>query len=95
MTIFLMALATFRLSTLLSDEAGPYNILGLMRAKALHLNYELHEGLTCMYCNSIWIGALFTLLYIVNPTIALYVAMPFALSCPIVLLEEYVRKGEA
>jgi hypothetical protein len=92
--ILIIALATWRIAAMLADEdeKGPAELLVKLRVWALRLNANLHEGLTCYKCNSVWIGAAFAALYLANASIAFFIAFPFALSAIAVLLEDYVRR---
>jgi hypothetical protein len=96
MTILVMALATWCISNLLADEtlSGPLGVLDKLRALAFRVSEHAHDGLTCQQCNSVWIGAVFTLLYVWRDDVALYTALPFALSAFVVFVEDYVRQGE-
>ena len=96
--LLVLALATYRLSNMLADvdQHGPFGVLTWLRVKA-GMKYdarnqpypatELAKGLLCMYCNSIWIGIAFAILYFFVPMIAFWIALPFALSGAAVLLE--------
>lgn len=95
MTILMMALATWRISSMLADEdeKGPADLLVKIRKLALRINANLHEGLTCYACNSVWIGTAFAVLYFWLGDKAIYLALPFALSTAAVFVEGYVRQG--
>ena len=65
MTNFLiLTLATWRLSSLLAEEEGPFGVLGKFRKFAgvifngttFEGTNTFSEGLICMWCNSVWIG---------------------------------------
>lgn len=85
MTIVLMALATFRLASLLADEPGPFNLLGHIR---FYAPGELGKLLDCVWCSSVWIGLGFTALYYLWPEGALVAALPFALSTAAIVIAE-------
>lgn len=81
-------------------QSGPFGILDYLRLKA-GLKYDAYsnplimpgsfiDGLTCVYCNSIWIGLAFTILLLVSPTIAFYVSLPFALSAVAIFVNKLV-----
>lgn len=85
MTIVLMALATFRLASLLADEPGPFNLFGIIR---FHAPGELGKMLDCVWCSSVWIGLGFTVLYYLWPEGTFWIALPFALSATAVGIGE-------
>lgn len=71
----LLALATYYTATILADDliSGPANVLTKLRER-LGLRYDdygqpsappgsLAELISCTYCNSIWIGLIFTAIY--------------------------------
>jgi hypothetical protein len=51
----LAALATWRLTFLLTGESGPYDLIARVRARAG--DRVLGRGLQCFYCTSLWIAA--------------------------------------
>lgn len=86
--LVVLTLATFRLSVLLVDEYGLFGIAERWRTligvvAGLH-NSEQPNALagifSCVWCCSLWVGLGFTLLYAADPTIAFWLALPFALS---------------
>ena len=99
----LLGLATWRTTSLLSCENGPYDFLLKLRHK-LGVRYspeppyapygtnELAKGLVCPWCASVWIGAFWTVVYLLAPEAALILALPLALSSLAILWEEVVRK---
>ncbi len=46
----------------------------------------LSEGLICMWCNSVWIGLAWTILYFLFPLITRFMAFPLALSTISIIL---------
>src|SRR5215217_9596835 len=68
---FYLSLAAWRLASLIANEEGPWQIFKRLRALAERWcnNYKfcrefnLHEMVTCEWCNSIWIGIILTALY--------------------------------
>jgi len=93
--ILILILATFRLSSLLANESGIAGVLDSFRhwlgiryndiGERYSMNWMGDEVL-CQWCNSIWIGILFTVLYTLWPTMAVYIALPFALSTGTILI---------
>lgn len=98
-TIILMALATWRLANMLADtnQSGPFDMLDWLRSK-LGVRFDqmsqpygsnsLSKGLLCIYCNSVWFGTAYTLVYLLSPDWALYLSLPLALSAAAILLEK-------
>lgn len=95
-TFLLLALATWRLSSLLANEPGPFLVFRRIRRKARELcrtnrlcrKFHLYDGLTCEWCNSVWIGTALTIA--LGPFLALsvpqFLTLPLALStCTIVV----------
>lgn len=87
-TLTILCLATYRLAGLLADENGPWDILENFRY-FIGVRYDerstrygtnvFANGILCVYCNSVWLGILFTVLYFTVP-FAVVLALPFALS---------------
>jgi len=93
-TFVILALATYRLSLLISKEPGPFDILGKFRTWA-GVEYDqyshpqatgqLSEAIMCPYCLSVWIGICVTLVVVAAQYLNLlplvtYALLPFALS---------------
>ena len=93
-TIIILALATYRLSLLISKEQGPFDIFGKFRDWAgikfdAYSNPvatgQLSEAIICPYCLSVWVGICATLGLAVAHAAGvekyyLLVLLPFALS---------------
>jgi len=84
-----LALATFRISELITYENGPWDMFLELRE---FLGAEKDEPdtffgnlLACVRCNSVWVGTILTLLYLIIP-LSVYLAFPFALSAIAVFL---------
>lgn len=101
LTFLLLALATWRVAHLLAYEEGPAHLFERLRVW-VGVRYDaqsqpypatnLAEGLTCLWCNSVWVGALWGWLALALPGPALWLALPFALSALAILVEE-VQSG--
>jgi len=99
MHVLIYILATWRLSSLLAREAGPWRIFERLRDRA-GVGYDdtgqpygitmLAEGLCCLWCNSVWVGAAWVICDRLIPDIAPYLALPLALSAGAVLIDEVV-----
>lgn len=96
-TLIVLLLSSYRLSILLADvdEGGPWGMLTKMRGRAgvRFDDYSQPYGTTmlsnmllCTYCNSVWIGLVLTLLYLFFGSLAIWLALPLALSGGAVLL---------
>ena len=91
-------LATWRISSLLVDEAGPFDVFVKIREvfgikHKDRIPYEYPETffaqlLSCVWCVSIWIGLFMTLAWLWVPEILFLVALPFALSAGAVLIKK-------
>ena len=104
MDIFLMILATWRISSLLADEDGPLDIFLKFREKLGEYQELDSEGdvidvmpdrfvpqmFGCVWCISIWVGAVFFLL---PPYLAQMIAFPFALSAGAIIIDNYLSGG--
>lgn len=76
LTLLILILATWRLSSLLVNEEGPFGMFLKLRL----LIAPVTDLLTCIWCFSIWLGLTFTLLYWYSPAVTFWIALPFALS---------------
>lgn len=97
----LLALATWRISSLLVHEAGPGHIFVRIRSMA-GVKYSpdtfqqfaptmLAEVFLCVWCMSIYIGTGWALFYYLFPKIAVAVALPLFFSAVSILLDERVQ----
>jgi hypothetical protein len=102
LSLLFIPLAVWRISNMLADvdQHGPFGILDKMRV-ASGMRYDaysnivaepgsLFEGLTCIYCNSTWIGAGFAVLLLLSPEVAFYVSFAFALSTIVIIIEKCI-----
>ena len=97
MTVLLLALATWRIAHLLAYEDGPAHLFERLRVRA-GVRYDEHsqpypatnlaEGLTCLWCNSVWVGALWTGAWLALGDSVTWLALPFALSALAIVTEE-------
>lgn len=92
----ILALATWRLSSLLSVELGPFNIFDRLRAACgVELDAQggmvgtnwFARGLICVWCASVWIGVVLGVAYWLWPDVT-WVVLPFALSAGAVIVQE-------
>lgn len=102
MTLLIFAvlgLATWRIGSMVAVEDGPIGIFGWFRDK-VGVKYDeqsepsgsnfFAEGIKCVWCNSIWIGIAFAIAYWFQPTLTMFIALPFSLSAVAIIVEEYV-----
>jgi len=88
--LIIFGLATWRISSILVNEDGPFDVFFKMRER-------FKEGLffdslfSCVWCISVWVAILLTLHAIMNKTLTLYLMLPFALSAIAVILEEKIN----
>ena len=96
---FYLALAAWRLASLIANEDGPWLIFKRLRQRAEQWCQKyrfcnelgLYELFSCEWCNSIWIGAGLTLLYLWIGESILYIALPLALSTVVILIKYLVE----
>ena len=96
---FYLSLAAWRLASLVANEDGPWMMFKRMRERAEQwcMKYRfcrelgLYELFSCEWCNSIWIGAGLTLLYLWIGEAILYVALPLALSTVAIIIKYVVQ----
>ena len=96
-----LALAVFRLTSLLVNEAGPWDIFHLLRRKA-GITYdqyshkvtdnELGRMLLCSWCTSMWVSFGVVLVWAVLPDWGIYLFLPFALSSVSIVVQEALDK---
>ena len=99
MDYLILALATYRISSLLADEDGPLNILNRLRALvgvrdddgAKYGANNFATGIICQWCNSVWIGAVLTIAFYFWPAVV-WLALPLALSAATIIIERYVMR---
>ena len=100
LTFFLiLALAAWRLASLMANEDGPWMIFKRFRGRAEQWCQQykfcrelgLHELVTCEWCNSIWIGVGVTLLYLWSGKTMIYLTLPFALSTVAIIIKYVVE----
>lgn len=101
-TIVILGLATWRISSLLVNENGPFHVFRKIREMA-GIKYQddfkylvpstfFAELLDCVWCSSVWVSFFVAALYFVSPERAPIIFLPFALSAIAILVELVVRK---
>ncbi len=100
MDILILALATWRISSLLVNEAGPWDVFSRLRRRigvVYDVNGEAHgtnvasKALTCMWCTSPYVGAAWMAFYWLRSGYAFWAALPFALSAGAVIINEVLE----
>lgn len=95
MEYLILALATWRIGSLLAKEAGPWDVFEKIRVLlgvAWDVKSEpfgttmLSKMIVCVWCNSVWVGTFWTVAYLISPLVV-WVALPFALSAAAVIVE--------
>ena len=98
MTIILLALATWRISSLLANETGPYQMFERFRyrigvryneASMAYGQNEFAKLFTCVYCVSIFVFIAAAVLYYFQPGLSFWLSLPLALSAVACLMSEY------
>ena len=96
---FYLGLAAWRLASLVANEDGPWMVFKRLRQRAEQWcnryrfcrELGLYELVTCEWCNSIWIGAGLTLLYLWIGETIFYLSLPFALSTVAIIIKYIVE----
>jgi hypothetical protein len=102
-TFFFLALAAWRFASLVANEDGPWMVFKRIRLRAEQWCKQyrfcnelgLYELVSCEWCNSIWLGAGLTLLYLWIGESILYIALPFALSTVAIIIKYVVQLLQA
>lgn len=96
---FFLSLAAWRLASLVANEDGPWMMFKRLRQRAERWckryrfcsEFGLYEFFSCEWCNSVWIGAGLTLLYLWMGETILYLALPLALSTVVIVIKYVVQ----
>lgn len=98
MTFIILALATWRISSLLVNEAGLWEVFFRIR-KLAGIEHDENgkvwivperffaQLLSCVWCASLWVGVGWTVAWWWNPRAAELAALPFALSAGAIVVE--------
>ena len=100
---FYLALAAWRLASLVANEDGPWSVFKRLRGRAEEWckryrfcrELGLYELVACEWCNSVWIGAGLTALYLLIGETILYLALPLALSTVVIIIKYLVEYLQA
>jgi hypothetical protein len=98
MDYLILALATWRLSSLLTnpEEAGPLGLFDKLRY-GVGIRYdadgvrfglnEVAKALLCLWCTSVWVGGAVTVSYWLAQSLTVWLCLPLALSAGAILFE--------
>lgn len=98
----ILALATWRIGSLLGYERGPYGILQRMRERlgiahdedgepCAWPDTEMGQLWRCLDCLSVWVGLGLVGLYLLSPGVAVVLAAPFALSAGAIVVARWLK----
>ena len=96
----ILSLATWRISSLLVNEAGPWDIFERLRSlvgvryddySIKYAKNNLAELFMCVWCMSLWVGALWVTMFLVTE-LAVLLAIPFALSTMTIVVDSFANK---
>lgn len=100
MDLIVYTLATFRIASLIAQERGPWDVFGNLRhlcgvrydeaGKPCALN-EIAKGITCVWCNSVWVALCWLAVKVLLPEYALYLAFSFAVSGAALIIYEVLE----
>ena len=90
-------LATWRISSLLVNEAGPFDVFvnirevfGIKHNEKVPYEYPdtfFARLLSCIWCVSVWVGVFMTLVWIFVPGVLFLICLPFAFSAGAIIVE--------
>lgn len=102
--VAILALALWRISSLLVNERGPFDAFLRLRSWAgvahdddgepVSFDQRLYLAglLFCVWCTSLMAGLVLAVLYVALPTGTVYAALPFALSALAIAFNRWVGK---
>lgn len=99
--LVILGLAVFRLSSLISEERGPYNIFGKIRAALgeyqdvygiRRSTTEIGQGIMCLACCSVWWGVIVAVLYYLWAGVV-WGCLPLALSALAMMVSNLDNSG--
>lgn len=100
--LLILALATWRIASLLAREDGPWDMFAHLR-DFFGVYYDTFSQaqakgffgklIVCVWCNSVWVGATLALLYWFTPYLYNFITLPLALSAGAILLDTLIERG--
>jgi len=100
-SLLMLVLACWRLTSLLVEENGPFDIFAKFRhligirniegSKTPYGTNVVAEMMSCLWCCSMWVGAALTVAYIIGPGLTILASLPFALSAGAIIIERVLN----
>ena len=99
--MLIVALATWRITSLFVNEDGPFDVFANLRARVgvYYDEYSVARGknvvasaLTCVWCTSPYVALILVCAWIYQPLYAILVFLPFAISAVAILIEAGVNQ---
>lgn len=99
--LVVLAFSTWRITSFLVDEDGPFGVFEWIRHKAgikynqknePYPSNELAKQFNCLWCMSLWVGIITVLLYNNNENVIWYL-LPFAISGFAQLADKQLWRG--
>jgi hypothetical protein len=97
--LLIASFATWRMSSLLAREAGPFNMFGRIRiflfrrtfsnTRLSALYQTLSDGIGCMWCNSVWVSAVVALT--LSSNLVQWFTLVMALSAGVIMIEKIME----
>jgi hypothetical protein len=95
-----MGLATWRVASIIANEAGPFDVFQRIRLWAGEYEDKgvrtastwYGKGIQCIYCISVWCGLFFFGLYLLRSLNLWLIAVPFALSTIAIMVDTWINK---
>lgn len=98
--VLVISPACWRISSLVIGEDGPWFIFDRIRQLVGAGDYNNHPlpdrrwyiGIfECVWCCSMWVGIGYALVYFINPSVAMYLSLPFTLSALAILIDNRIN----
>lgn len=96
-SLLILVLACWRLTSLLVKEDGPFEmfakfrrLIGIRHIEGSLTPYGTNvfaESLSCVWCCSVWVGVALAVAYIIDPESTILASLPFALSAGAIIVE--------
>jgi hypothetical protein len=85
-TLLILSLATWRVSSLFVVEDGPFKMFAKLRGKI-----TLFGLLSCLWCLSVWVGAAVIAAWYFVPFWTVILCAPFAVSGAAIMIDRYIN----
>lgn len=99
----ILILATWRLTSFLVEEEGPFNIFCKFR-HWIGIRYDewserygtnvIASALTCVWCASVWVAIFLAIAYFIAGSLVVYVCLPFAISAGAIIIDEIANRSK-